>query len=107
MEVISAKEGPVTLTEFEQTVADLDELETMPAVAQRLLSMTSSPDCEVAEVYEVISTDPALSARMLKIAGSAAFGSRAPATLKDAVVRLGLDEIRKVVVTAAPPIAAE
>ncbi len=62
MNVVPAKEGPVTLSEFESAVAQLEDLETMPAVVQRLMTVTADPDCVLGDVEKLIASDAVLSA---------------------------------------------
>ena len=59
-------------------------LVTMPAVIQRVLEMTKDPDCEVARVAEVISSDPILSTQLLRMVNSAASGLHRRITRKGA-----------------------
>ena len=51
-------------------------LPSLPAVAVRLLEETRRPDVDLARFSELISADPALSARLLKAANSSFFGFR-------------------------------
>jgi two-component system, cell cycle response regulator len=50
------------------------QLPTLPGVAARLLELTRNPETDIRQVIEVISTDPAISAKILKSANSSFFG---------------------------------
>ena len=63
--------------------------------ALHLLATLNNPDVTIAEVDEVIKRDAALSYRVLRSVNSAAFGiGREVHSIRDAIVYLGLDQIR-------------
>ncbi|RMH40745.1 MAG: HDOD domain-containing protein [Deltaproteobacteria bacterium] len=100
MQVIPASDTEFTLSELETAVAELDQLETLPSVAERVLSITADPDCDLADVVDAIAPDPGLTARLMKVANSAYF-PRPVDNLRGAIVRLGLRDVRALTVTAA------
>lgn len=64
--------------------------------AQRLLA---NPDTEIDEVEELVGSDPALAAALLRAANSAAFGAREEiSTIRDATMRLGVRRAGQLVV---------
>lgn len=66
------------------------QLPTLPGVAAKLLELTKDPETEIRQVIEVISTDPAISAKILKAANSSFFGlSSEVRTIDRAVPLLG------------------
>ena len=97
MDIIPAHAELISPSEFEKAVTELDTLETMPTAAQRILSITADGEAAVDDVYDLVSADPSLAAGAMRIASSAAYGGRSAATLRDALVRLGISEIRKFV----------
>lgn len=50
------------------------QLPTLPGVAVKLLELTKDPETEIRQVIDVISADPAISAKILKSANSSFFG---------------------------------
>lgn len=100
MEIIEAGSVPDSFTVFERAVDRMEGIEAIPAVAQRLLSLTSSPDASFADIEQLIASDPALTTRVLRVAASVLYGGRAAPTLQAALVRLGLREVRNVALTA-------
>ena len=50
------------------------QLPTLPSVAVKLLELSKSPDTEVKDFVEVLKTDPALTAKVLRSANSTFFG---------------------------------
>lgn len=66
------------------------QLPTLPGVAVRLLELTKDPETELRQVIEVISADPAISAKILKAANSSFFGLASEVrTIERAVPLLG------------------
>ncbi len=81
----------------ELVLAQLDDLPTLPAVAVRLLQATSQ-DAAARDIAELVRADQSLSARLLSLANSAAFGARHEISSVDqAIVRLGFKTVRSVV----------
>ncbi len=68
-----------------------------PTLSLRILNLVASPDAEISELARIISADPALSAGVLNVANSAFYrGLSEIETVRDAVTRLGLDEVGRV-----------
>ncbi len=71
------------------------EVPLMPAIAQRLLSLSSDPDASAREFAEVIRLDQQLAARVLRIANSPVYSARGGITnLKQAIVTVGVRTLR-------------
>ena len=65
-------------------------LEPLPASVSRLAQLLVQDDWSIQDAEEIIALDQTLTARLLRLANSAASGSRAEiATIKDALVRMG------------------
>ena len=80
----------------------LDDLPAMPLTAAEILRLTKSPEVEIKEIEKSINSDPALAAKVLRIANSAFYGLKVPvSTLSHALMVLGLYQLRSVVVAAA------
>lgn len=80
----------------------LDDLPAMPLTASEILRLTKSPEVEIKQIEKVINSDPALAAKVLRIANSAFYGLKIPvSTLSHALMVLGLYQLRSVVVAAA------
>jgi len=68
-----------------------------PTLSLRILNLVASPNAEISELARIISADPALSAGVLNVANSVLFrGLDEIETVRDAVTRLGLDEVGRV-----------
>ena len=71
-------------------------LPTMPDVVQKIQKVFADDNYDVATVTGLIQSDPSISAQLLKTANSALYRGNAPIeTLQQAVVRMGMDVIRK------------
>ena len=81
---------------------ELRELQPIPLVAARVMTLVQDPSTEVRDLAEVVSTDPSLSARMIRLSNSAeyAFGRRC-ASARDAIQLLGFLQVRQIAVTAS------
>jgi len=78
------------------------DLPAMPQVASKVLELSSDPNTSAQQLQQVISDDQAMTARILKIANSALYScSRKIKTLTEAIVMLGFNSIRSLVVTSA------
>ncbi len=70
-------------------------LPTLPDVALKLLELTGDDDASIKELVQIISHDPAISSRILKVANSAYYGfARQVTAIDHAIPLLGLDMVR-------------
>jgi len=82
-------------------VAQRCDLPPLPAVAMRAMALVRDPEVRVEDLSSVVSSDGALAARVLRIAGSIAYAQRQPPrTLNEAIRRLGFQALRKIIVAA-------
>ncbi len=87
--------------ELKKLLVDV-ELPTIPAVVSTTIEKTSAPDCDLAEVSDILVTDPGLSARLLSIANSAAYAPRNPINgVRQAVMMLGRNHLESLLITLA------
>ena len=71
-------------------------LPTMPDVVQKIQKLFADDDYDMAQVSGLIQSDPAISAKLLKAANTALYrGNTRIETLQQAIVRMGMDVIRK------------
>ena len=82
---------------------DAIELPSMPDVVLKIRDALASSDIDLDRLAEIAGADPALAARIMKIANSTLFsrGSVPPADLKSAVVRLGSRMVRNTAIALA------
>lgn len=80
--------------------ARIEELPTLPAVIPRLLRLMDDPKTSAADVTEVISHDPAMTAKLLKVANSAYYGFPAKISdLQHAVALLGFNLVKSLAIS--------
>ena len=78
----------------------IDSLPTLPAIAARLLSLTSSDESHAKQVIDLVGADPALSAKVLSLCRTADKGLAGQGlTIDRAVVLLGFNAIRNAVLS--------
>jgi HD-like signal output (HDOD) protein len=91
-----------TAKHLNSIIMNTRDLPAMPQVASKVLELSSDPNTSAAQLQQVISDDQAMTARILKIANSAMYScSRKIKTLTEAIVMLGFNSIRSLVVTSA------
>ncbi|HEX5793498.1 MAG TPA: HDOD domain-containing protein [Rheinheimera sp.] len=77
-------------------------LPTLPDVALKVRQRSAEPNISLMEMADVIAQDPALAARMIKVANSAFMGRSIKVnTLNQAVTRIGLSQIRNIAIAMA------
>ncbi|WP_462159272.1 HDOD domain-containing protein [Pseudoalteromonas sp. GB56] len=77
-------------------------LPTLPEVALKVRNSADDPDITLHSMADVIATDPALSARMIKVANSALMSrSVKVTTINQAVTRIGLRQIKNIATAMA------
>ena len=80
---------------LQRLFSDSAALPAMPEVARRLLGTFRRDTVTLPELAALIGTDPALSARLLRIANSARYGPSGDIVrLQDAAAMIGLDALR-------------
>jgi len=76
-------------------------LPTMPEVASRLIQSFDDDNASLASLAELIGKDPALAAKVMRLANSARYSpARSVSTLKDAAAALGMDTLRNLALAA-------
>lgn len=89
------------MTKLDKIVAKIDKLPDMFTVAVQVLKALENPDCDVNELSALISKDPSLTSKLLKLCNSAQFGfSRKIATIKDAIPKLGFKTLKSIIFVA-------
>jgi putative nucleotidyltransferase with HDIG domain len=72
----------------------VEHLPTAPVVMVKLIALFREPECDLDEVVNLLSVDPALTAEVLRLCNSAHFGAdEAVVDVFDAVMRLGFYEV--------------
>lgn len=78
---------------------DLFDVPTLPAIVVQALKVMQDPASDAKAVQDVIARDPAISAKILRVANSAFFGySRRVSTIADAVSLLGFTNVQGMII---------
>jgi eukaryotic-like serine/threonine-protein kinase len=90
-----------------QAVLQHARLVTPSPVALRVVNTASDPNCTTNEIARLLSQDPTLCAKVLRAVNSCVFGNSTQpiATLERAVVMLGLNPLRSLVLSLSLPVA--
>ncbi len=71
------------------------ELPQLPSTSMAVIDMTSKNSAEIQDIVDLIESDPVLSSELVKTANSALYsGTEAAETISQAVMRLGLRNLR-------------
>ncbi len=85
----------------EELISRATELPSLPDIYVRIKTVIYDPHSTMADVADVLSHDPAICARILKVANSAFFGAPTKVeTIKAAVRRLGTQQVHDLVLAA-------
>jgi putative nucleotidyltransferase with HDIG domain len=80
----------------------LRELPPFPSIAVKLLQLLSDEEVQVKELIELLRSDAALSAELLRRANSAMYGARTQvSSLQQGLVLLGFDQVRSLAMAVA------
>lgn len=87
---------------LQMVVADLDRLPALPEAVRDLMDYLQHPEVDVGQVAYKIAQDPALAAKLLRVANSSFYGlQRQVATIPDALTVLGLRAASTLITGAA------
>lgn len=80
-------------------VQQITDLPTIPVVAQEVLGLANDEEISAAKIESIIQSDPAIAAKVLSVANSSFFGLANPVdTLRDAIVRIGFDNVMNIAI---------
>jgi putative nucleotidyltransferase with HDIG domain len=83
-------------------VSKIQDLPPLPDVVAKAMEITMDPDSSVRDLQALIAKDQALSAKILRIVNSAAYGLRREvSTVSHAIAVLGMDAVSSVIMAAS------
>jgi len=87
---------------LKQVVCNIRNLPTPPIVFEQIQKVINSPETSVGDVANILSEDPAMSVKVLKLTNSAFYGlSREVDSVKQAVMIIGLEAVKNLVLSAS------
>lgn len=85
-----------------QVVSNIRNLPTPPIVFHQIQKVINSPNASAAQVAAILSEDPAMSVKVLKLTNSAFYGlARAVESVKQAVIIVGMEAVKNLVLSAS------
>jgi putative nucleotidyltransferase with HDIG domain len=97
--------SPITIDNEKRiklVVGKIHNLPTPPIVFTQITRVINNPDTSAYEIAAIISEDPALTAKVLKLTNSSFYGiPRTITNVKQAIVILGLEAIKSLVISAS------
>jgi len=96
----------VSAEQKEQIVAaairEISHIATLPEITLKIIDLVEDPSSTAQDLHEVISGDPALSSRILKVVNSSFYGLPGQiASINRAIVMLGLNAVKNIAIAAS------
>lgn len=83
-------------------ISEISHIATLPEVTLRIIQLVEDPDSTAQDLNQVISNDPALGARILKVVNSAFYGLPGQiGSINRAIVLLGLNAVKNIAIAAS------
>jgi HD-like signal output (HDOD) protein len=85
-----------------QAVAKVAAIATLPEITSKIISTVEDPRSSATQLHKIVSNDPALVTRMLKVVNSAFYGLPGQiASIERAIVLLGLNAVKNIAIAAS------
>lgn len=86
----------------EKAIAEIAHIATLPEITMKIIELVEDPASTAQDLHEVISQDPALSSRILKVVNSSFYGLPGQiASINRAIVMLGLNAVKNIAIAAS------
>ena len=83
-------------------VAEISHIATLPEITLKIIELVEDPSSTAQDLHNVISNDPALCSRILKVVNSAFYGlPRQIGSINRAIVLLGLNAVKNIAIAAS------
>lgn len=92
---------PVDLESIAIKVARSENLNVLPQIVSTILRMVEDPNASSRHIERIIERDPAITAKILRVANSSYYGGQQVPSIGRAVSLLGLNAVRSLVVSVA------
>ncbi len=87
---------------WNRLLEDADDLPALPDIVNKVLEQIENPNSSPKDFQDIISKDPVLTAKVLKMANSAYYGfSRKITTISQAIIILGLETLKSLVIAVS------
>lgn len=75
------------------------DVPALPATVHRLMDVVKKPTVDIDTIAEVARLDPGITAKILQVASSPVFGGKMIHNLQDALLMIGLEEMKRIATT--------
>ncbi|MFO0830455.1 MAG: HDOD domain-containing protein [Phycisphaerales bacterium] len=83
-------------------IREISHIATLPEVTVKVVELVESPKSTAQDLHKIISTDPALCSRILKVVNSSFYGLPGQiASINRAIVMLGLNAVKNIAIAAS------
>ncbi|MBS0196799.1 MAG: HDOD domain-containing protein [Planctomycetes bacterium] len=94
--------APATEAVVSEAIREISHIATLPEITMKIVELVESPKSTAQDLNKVISTDPALCARILKVVNSSFYGLPGQiASINRAIVMLGLNAVKNIAIAAS------
>jgi HD-like signal output (HDOD) protein len=98
----STAAGKTLPPELQQALARVTEINSLPEITARIVEAVENPRATAHEMHEIVCSDPALAAKILKVVNSAFYGLPSLiASLDRAILLLGLSAVKNIALAAS------
>lgn len=87
--------------EIRNFILDIRTLPTLPGIVSKLNSLAENDKSSIQEMARLVSSDQVLSARILRLANSPSYGFYRVATISNAMILLGVDVVKSLVLSSS------
>ena len=92
----------MSLPDLQQIIAGIDDLPTLPRTVLKITELINDPKSSAQDLARIITDDQVLTARLLKLVNSSFYGfPQRISTVTNAIVLLGFDAIRNLLLTTS------
>jgi HD-like signal output (HDOD) protein len=99
MGAIGSEEQQAIVT---SAISEISHIATLPEITLRIIDLVEDPSSTAQDLHNVISHDPALCSRILKVVNSAFYGlPRQIGSINRAIVLLGLNAVKNIAIAAS------
>jgi putative nucleotidyltransferase with HDIG domain len=88
-------------TEIRKIIMNTRTLPTLPGIISKLNSLSENDRSSVQEMARLVSSDQVLSARILRLANSPSYGFHRVSTISNAMILLGVDVVKSLVLSSS------
>ncbi|MBI1338527.1 MAG: HDOD domain-containing protein [Phycisphaera sp.] len=86
----------------QSALAEISHIATLPEITLKIIRLVEDPDSSAQDLNKVITNDPALGARILKVVNSAFYGLPGQiGSINRAIVLLGLNAVKNIAIAAS------